>query len=93
MNNMLRARAEIQERDSGYLVNIIWSGAPLDRPHTYGIEFRTRRLADRYVAAVDAQKVFVNPKIAKDVYGKSYVVAECRVYGRHANKDLLSLGF
>ncbi len=77
-----------------YVVEIYWTGANLDRPNTYGISCGSNhKLALRLATAVDAQVVFLNPRIVRDVNDKSYVEAECRVMGRHLNRDLQRLGF
>ncbi len=92
---MLKATAVIREDAREITVDVIWSGEPLDRPHTggFGLKLSHRALALRLKRAIDAQAVHVNPGVVKDVNGKSYVQADCRVLGRHMNADLRRIGY
>lgn len=77
------------------LVNVVWSGAKLDRPCTggYRLSMKHMKLAKRLAAAINAGAVYTNPKIKEDIHGHTYVVADCHVMGRYMNRDLKALGF
>jgi hypothetical protein len=91
----LKATAVIREDAEGFHVDVVWSGAPLDRPCTEGylLGRGKRRLAQRLKQAIDAQAVHLRPTITHDIYGKSYVTSSCRVMGKYANADLKRLGY
>lgn len=92
---MLRAHATIVEEADGLAIQVTWTGAELDRPSTGGwVVKRTHRaLAERLVRAIEAGKVFKEPTLRRDIYGKTYVSASARVLGRTMNADLRRLGF
>ncbi len=92
---MLRATAVIREDDSGFHVDVHWSGAELDRPHTFGwlLGPKKRKLAERLKRAVDAQVVCLEPRVVTDINGKTYVADRHMVLARHANADLTRLGY
>lgn len=101
---MFRALATIETRKDVsqkiFKVDVEWSYATygtkapihIDRPHTYSITLPLA-VAKRFVRAVNDQKVFANPELAHDIYGKSYVRANSLVMGRRANADLKKLGY
>jgi len=78
-------------------VAVTWTvaGATLDRPSTggFGLKLSHRALAERLVRAINAQAVFANPAIKRDVNGATYISAASRVLGRMINADLRRLGF
>lgn len=84
--------------DESLTVVVTWTGAPLDR--TDGLAWsvgpdspRSRKLAARLVAAVNAGAVFGPAEIRTDVNGRTYVQASARILGRRMNADLKRLGF
>jgi hypothetical protein len=78
-----------------YTVNVHWTGAKLDRPHTFGWSTGSSSdLAARLARAVNAGAVFSNPEVVKDVNGKTYVEADqVPMIGRRLNADLTRIGF
>ncbi len=67
---------------------------PVDRPTLHGISAgQNRKLADRLARAIDAGAVWTFDRIATDVNGKTFVVADCAVMGRRLHADLKRLGF
>jgi hypothetical protein len=92
---VLKATAEVFEDDQGIHVKVVWSGAPLDRPSTGGFIIGKGHLAlaRRLERAINAQAVHANARVVKDVYGKTYVSANCLVLMRKANADLRRLGY
>jgi hypothetical protein len=68
----------------------LWEG--VDRPKSHGIQVR-KTVAPRLKRAILAGAVFTNPQITKDVNGKTYVQANCKVMARYANADLKKLGY
>lgn len=76
---------------SGWTVTPEWTG--VDRPTTHSWTVLDRALADRLAAAVLAGAVYVNPVIATDVNGATYVQARSLVMGKYANADLRALGY
>jgi hypothetical protein len=93
------ASIEIIENDPDFgrcvRVNTTWSGAKLDRPNTHSYMLRAGKaaLAARLKRAIDAQAVYANPNVVKDVNGHTYVHATCRVMGKYMNADLKRLGY
>jgi hypothetical protein len=81
--------------DSTYSVAGFWAvdGVNLDQPMSSGYEVRTMRLAERLAKAIRDGKVFVNPTIATDMGGKTYVSATSTVLGRTVNADLRRMGY
>jgi len=92
---MLKATANIIERDDSLYVEVTWTGVELDRPSTGGICVKKtdRKLAERLKRAIEAQVVHVNPKVVKDLFQQTYVQSDCRVMGRRLNADLRRLGY
>ena len=78
-------------------VETTWSGAGIDRTDGIGYVFSDtpakRKLARRLVAAINAQRVFTEPKLEVDVDGNTYVSSKRQVMGKYANADLKRLGF
>lgn len=91
----LRATAVVTVQSDRIQVNVVWGGAELDRPTTYGFGLKANHagLATRLKRAIDAQAVFTDPKIVNDVNGHTYVMAKCLVMGRYLNADLKRLGY
>jgi len=54
---------------------------------------RRARDARRLAKAVNDGVVFTGMSVKLDIFGKSYVAATSRVYGRHLNADLSRLGY
>lgn len=81
--------------DGGWNVAVVWQGFDVDRASTggFGLSAKHEGLARRLVAAIKAGAVYDVVGIAKDVDGKTYVDARCRVLGRTMNADLKRLGF
>lgn len=83
---------------SGIEVAVDW-GETVDRRISGGIVVNSvnpktaRQLVKRLVKAINAGVVYTNPKICKDLFGQTYVDAECRVVGRKLSADLKRLGF
>jgi hypothetical protein len=100
---MLKATAEIKNSTydnfgttvDGINVTVHWTGAQLDRPTSggFGLKGTDRKLAERLRRAIDAGVVYVNPVVATDIYGKTYVASNCVVSGKHLNADLRRLGY
>ena len=103
---MYKPTAYLEERPSPlkeigmeFYVSVWWSGEPddalLDRPHSFGwaVSGHKRALAERLVRAVNAGAVFGTAFVKRDVYGKTYIEADCKVSGRHLNTDLQRLGY
>lgn len=75
-----------------------WEDCEADHNYAIGWGFgkptkRTRALAERLVKAVNAQVVFGEPTIAKNVHGFTYVSTLPNCGGRWMNADLKKLGF
>ena len=85
------------ERDC-YTVQVYYPHAGVDRPNTFGwhvgeVNPRNKKLAERLVAAVNAQKAAIPAGIFKDSEGETFVKGTYPVRGRCINADLKSLGF
>jgi hypothetical protein len=78
--------------DGDWRVTTTWD-APVNRPSTHGYILGNKRTAERLVAAINAQAVYIDPEIRTDVSGQTYVSAHALVMGKYANADLRSLGF
>lgn len=80
-------------------VEVTWGGADLDRPSTGGFILGPvsmsgkMKLAQRLVRAIDEGAVYTDPKVVKDVNGKTYVQAHCKVMGKYLNAALKRLGY
>lgn len=77
---------------AGWRVTTTWD-APVDRPSTHGYLLTNKKVAERLVAAINAQAVYTDAEIRTDVNGATYVAATSRVLGRRASADLKRLGF
>ena len=85
------------ERSETLIVSSRWVGsdADLDVAMNWSLgapTTRHRKLAERLVAAIEAQVVFKNPTV-KQGKAHTYVSCESAVYGRRLNADLKRLGF
>ena len=78
------------------LVKSTWN-ADADRLDAMGYIFpdtpTNMMLALRLKAAILAGKVFLDPEIATDVNGKTYIKSGCEVFGRHIKHCLAQIGF
>jgi hypothetical protein len=86
----------VTETGEGIHVGVHWTAdVELDRPCTGGFLFghKKRALVARLVKAIDAQAVHKDPKVVKDIGGKTYVQATSKVMAKYANADLRRLGF
>lgn len=106
MPNALVPVAELVETETSIDVKVKWSGN-VDRNDSFSwgladTSWRSynprqwehkRSLARRLVAAVNGGAVFSNPQLKVDVRGKTYVSADCSVYGKHMNATLSRLGY
>lgn len=91
-------KAEMYSDMDGLHVQVSWSGPEaLDRPSTGGWLFdeSQRRTAERLCAAINAGVVYKNPRMVRDVNGRSYVQAEQTQFfhKRHMNSSLRAVGF
>jgi len=77
---------------SCWRVTTTWDAA-VDRPSTHGYLLTNKKVAERLVAAINAQAVYTDAKIRTDNTGATYVAATSRVMGKRANADLKRLGF
>jgi len=93
MTAPLFTRCVLEPRDGepGY-VTVWFHWAGVDRPVTHGIVAR-KAVAPRLVRAAQAGAIFVDPHVATDTYGQTYVEARCRVMGKYLNSDLRKLGY
>ena len=91
----LKPTIKIKTDDEGIHCDVHWSGEKLDRPHTSGylLGRKKMKLALRFKRAVEAGAIYSNPKIVKDVNGKTYVQAEGFIMARHMNAELKKRGF
>jgi len=93
----LLERVDVIDRDGNIVVCPIWRG--VDRPSAGGISLGHKddksvsRYLPRVVACILAGAFHEVHGIKTDVYGKTYVNATAKVYGRHLNADLKKLGF
>lgn len=90
--------ATVTTEDNGYLtVRCHFMQAGTDRTEALGWSLPDtpagRKLAQRLAMAIDCQRVMVNPTIKADIYGRTYVEATSRVFGRYMNRDLKKIGF
>jgi hypothetical protein len=77
---------------SYWSVEPIWSG--VDRPNTGGWGLGSEKLSRRLERAIRAGAVCLNPTVATDVNGKTYVSCQrTTVMSKRANADLKRLGF
>lgn len=91
----------IERKTDGITVWFHWKGTEgevIDRPECGGISVgkpspKAEMLARRVSAALRAQKLFGPAELATDIFGKTYVRADCRVIGRRLNADLIKIGF
>lgn len=92
--SMFTAKAVVTRDADSIHIDVHWN-APVDRKCTGGwaVSLKHEKLAQRLVAAINAQKGLSNPKIATDVNGKTYIAYTQEVSGRHMNADLRRLGF
>lgn len=83
------------EGKTEYVVVCKAINSPTDRDDILAIStgWNNRKLAARLAKAVNAQEVFSNFVLAKDVNGRTYVQSKCAVMGRYLNSDLKRLGF
>jgi hypothetical protein len=75
-----------------------WQGCTADSDYGMGWNLgepskKTRALADRLVAAIDAGVVFGEPVEKTNVHGETYISASTSVMGRGLNASLRRLGF
>ena len=97
--NIVKVKAVLQKTGSAHTSSgIAWRvdtewDAPVDRPSTHAFSLANKRTAERLVTAINAQAVFVNPRVLTDSQGQTYVAADSRVLGKYANADLTRLGF
>lgn len=89
------AVARIITQDDSIVVRVRWEGGEVDRREWGGWSLPKRHmaLAVRLRDAINTQKVLRNPKIAKDVHGKTFILAFNPISGRRMNADLARLGF
>lgn len=89
-----RATAEIAASDDGITVTVAWD-VPVDRNRiqSWGLSPRHKALAARLKRAVDGQVVCINPVVATDNAGKTYVASDSSILARHMNADLVRLGY
>lgn len=81
----------ISQEEYGFVVQTIWSG--VDRPVGAGIVASNRKLADRLANAIRAGVAVRSEGVARDVNGKTFVLAAFAVRARTLNADLTRLGF
>ena len=101
MANELIPEVKIIEEAERIICAIFWSGAELDRPHTYSISLRAntrgRNIAQRLQQAVADGAIYENAHIVKDIGGQTYVEADnknqCCIMGKYLNSDLCALGY
>jgi hypothetical protein len=87
-------RYDDPELGQGWRVDTLWPIEGLDRPHTHGYVLgNNSRLADRLSRAIEDGAVYENPRIVRDVDGRTYVQAHAKVMGKYANADLRRLGY
>jgi hypothetical protein len=86
------SRQRDEEPGTEWVVYATWD-APVDRQGTHGWVFYNPKIAERLVAAINAQAVFTDPVIKTDTHGNTYVAATSRVLGKYANADLKRLGY
>ena len=73
-------------------VSAVWAG--VDRPVSMSFSLTNMKTAVRLAAAIGAGAVFVNPHVATDVNGQTYVTWDrSTVMAKYANADLRKLGF
>lgn len=85
---------ELATNRSVFTVRAFWFEAGVDHTNTDGISCGYNgSLASRLCDAINAGAVYKDPKIVKDIYGKTYVQATCALYTRHLNKSLRDIGF
>lgn len=83
----------------GVHVDVYWSplNGTLDRPHTSGYLFDDDSagwsFALRLKKAIDAGDAVIFKDVLTDVYGKTYVNSENRIYVRTIHADLRRLGY
>jgi hypothetical protein len=99
----MQVTAAIKQRhdgDDGELrihVNTVWHGNGIDRKEGLGFILSGTNsgmaLARRLKRAINDGAVFIDPEIHTDIYGHTYVHADCKVMGRRMNADLTRLGY
>lgn len=78
--------------DTGrFSVQAVWGG--VDRPTTGGWGGLRESVAKRLAKAIKAGAVESNPRIVKDVNGKTYVQTDGFIMAKYMNADLKRLGF
>jgi len=94
---MFKFEANVKERKGPdgreYIVDIITVSPEVDRPHTYGICTSKPRLRDRLVRAIEEGAITLNPSVATDINGKTYISFTSAVMGKHLNANLKQLGY
>jgi hypothetical protein len=79
----VKAKAVVTETGEGIHVGVHWTAdVELDRPCTGGFLFGHKKRA-----------LHKDPKVVKDIGGKTYVQATSKVMAKYANADLRRLGF
>ncbi len=88
---------EVNDRELGehLLVRVTAEELGLDRTDVYGwhLQPKHRKLGERLVRAIEAGVVFTPERIDRDINGKTFLIAPCKVLGRTLNADLRRLGF
>ena len=91
-----RTRDVANENKPIILIKSTWN-ADADRLDAMGYIFpdtpANMLLALRLKAAILAGKVFVNPEVATDANGNTYIKSGCDVFGRHIKHCLAQIGF
>lgn len=79
----------------GIRVVVTWEAEGLDRKEGVGWLLAPNHgvLARRLIRAINSGVVFSNPELRTDVNNRTFVQADCTVYGRRINADLKRLGF
>lgn len=100
-------RASAIINDTSISVTTTWDGPGLDRKtglawgladrsfKKYSAALWAKRVkqAHRLVEAVNAGAVFTRATLQRDVHGRTYVQADCHVFGKQLEADLNRLGF
>ena len=94
---MLKAIATLRTIGEDVAVDVVWTadGAPVatDCVWTFSGTKADRRIATRFVAAINAQAVFAFPAVVTDADGRTHVASQSRVWARSMAADLKRLGF
>jgi hypothetical protein len=52
-----------------------------------------RKIAERFIAAVNAQAALTDVRVMLDANDDEYIACTCQVFGKTADADLTALGF